>query len=284
VSIRIACIQRFAGAAFHFVKPTFGNEMTLRFVSYLRVSTDRQGKSGLGLEAQRDTVQRQITQAEGHLAAEFVEVESGKRNDRPQLDAALRAARAQGAVLIIAKVDRLARNARFLLSVVEGVGDAGVVFCDMPQLPPGPVGKFMLTQLAAVAELEAGLISQRTKAALAAAKARGVRLGNPNIQPGSRDMARRATQARQSYVAERAAEILPYIAAAKQAGATTLATIAEALEARGVRAPRGGTRWAPSQVARLLARAEGPTANATGNDCRINKRECVQTFAVDGDS
>ena len=229
--------------------------MTLRFVSYLRVSTDRQGKSGLGLEAQRDTVQWQITQAEGLLANEFVEVESGKRNDRPQLDAALKAARAQGAVLIIAKVDRLARNARFLLNVVEGVGDAGVVFCDMPQLPPGPVGKFMLTQLAAVAELEAGLISQRTKAALAAAKARGVRLGNPNIQPGSRDMALRATQVRQSYVAERSAEILPYIAAARQAGATTLAAIAEALEARGVTAPRGGTKWAPSQVARLLARA-----------------------------
>jgi DNA invertase Pin-like site-specific DNA recombinase len=237
---------------FHFVKPSFGNETMLRFVSYLRVSTDRQGKSGLGLEAQREAVQRQIAHAEGHLAAEFVEVESGKRNDRPQLDAALRAARAQGAVLIIAKVDRLARNARFLLSVVEGVGDAGVVFCDMPQLPPGPVGKFMLTQLAAVAELEAGLISQRTKAALAAAKARGVKLGNPNIQPGSRDMALRATQARQSYVAERSAEVLPYIAAAKQAGATTLAAIAQALEARGVRAPRGGTRWAPSQVARLL--------------------------------
>ena len=96
-------------------------------------------------------------------------MESGKRSDRPQLAAALAACRARRATLVIAKIDRLARNARFLLSVVEGSGDAGVVFCDLPALPPGPVGKFMLTQMAAVAELEAGLTSQRTTAALAVA-------------------------------------------------------------------------------------------------------------------
>ena len=92
--------------------------------------------------------------------------------------------RARRAALVIAKLDRLARNARFLLHVVEGTGEAGVVFCDLPSVPPGPVGKFLLTQMAAVAELEAGLISQRTRAALAAAKARGTRLGNPSAALG----------------------------------------------------------------------------------------------------
>lgn len=225
------------------------------FVAYYRVSTERQGRSGLGLEAQREAVARQIAQQGGHLIGEFTEVESGKRNDRPQLAKALAAARSKGAVLIIAKLDRLARNARFLLSVVEGAGEAGVLFCDMPQLPAGPVGKFMLTQLAAVAELEAGLISQRTKAALAAAKARGVRLGNPNLQPGTSKAALKASKARSAQAKAAARDVLPYVRAAQRAGATSLTKIAHALEARGVRTPRGGTTWAPSQVARILARA-----------------------------
>ena len=143
-----------------------------RFVAYYRVSTDRQGKSGLGLDAQRVAVTKYVAGVGGVVAAEFEEVESGKRNDRPQLAAC----RARRAALVIAKLDRLARNARFLLHVVEGTGEAGVVFCDLPSVPPGPVGKFLLTQMAAVAELEAGLISQRTRAALAAAKARGTKL------------------------------------------------------------------------------------------------------------
>jgi len=103
-----------------------------RFVSYLRVSTDGQGRSGLGLEAQRQAVAAHVTQAGGEVVAEFREVESGKRADRPQLAAALASCRTRRAVLVIAKLDRLARNARFLLSVVEGSGEAGVVFCDLP--------------------------------------------------------------------------------------------------------------------------------------------------------
>ena len=98
-----------------------------RFVSYLRVSTDGQGRSGLGLEAQRQAVAAHVVQAEGKVVAEFREVESGKRADRPQLAAALASCRTRRAVLVIAKLDRLARNARFLLSVVEGSGEAGVV-------------------------------------------------------------------------------------------------------------------------------------------------------------
>jgi DNA invertase Pin-like site-specific DNA recombinase len=231
------------------------------FVAYYRVSTERQGRSGLGLEAQREAVTRHIERDGGALVGEFTEVESGKRNDRPELAKALSEARSTGAVLIIAKLDRLARNARFLLTVVEGAGEAGVLFCDLPQLPPGPVGKFMLTLLAAVAELEAGLISQRTKAALAAAKARGVKLGNPQLRAGTPELAELARQARSELAKARAADVLPYIQAAQRAGARSLAEIAAALEARGVRAPRGGTRWAPAQVARILAKTP-PQAQA----------------------
>src|SRR5579872_386025 len=149
-----------------------------KFVAYLRVSTDRQGKSGLGLEAQREAVARYLNGGGWKLVAEYVETESGKRNDRPKPKAALSHAKAMGATVVVAKLDRLSRNTRFLLDVIESGAD--VVFCDLPQIPPGPTGKFLLTQMASVAELERGLISERTKAALAAAKARGVKLGNPN--------------------------------------------------------------------------------------------------------
>ncbi len=225
------------------------------FVAYFRVSTQQQGRSGLGLEAQRDQVARHVASVGGQVVAEFVEVESGKRSDRPELAKALAACRARGAVLLVAKLDRLARNARFLLSVVEGAGEAGVAFCDLPQLPAGPVGRFMVTMLAAVAELEAGMISQRTKAALEAAKARGVKLGNPNLRAGSPEAAKVASDAASAKAKARAADVLPYVQAAQKAGATSLAQIAAALEARGVRTPRGGQRWAPAQVARILQAA-----------------------------
>jgi DNA invertase Pin-like site-specific DNA recombinase len=223
-----------------------------RFIAYLRVSTERQGRSGLGLEAQREAVARYIAHAAGELLEEFQEVESGKRADRPQLAAALAACRARRATLIIAKLDRLARNARFLLSVVEGSGEAGVAFCDLPALPPGPVGKFMLTQMAAVAELEAGLIGQRTKMALAAAKARGVKLGNPRLRAGSAESARAAAAAKSEQARAKAARITPYIMAARKAGATTLIQLAEALTARGISTPSGRGKWHPVMVRRML--------------------------------
>jgi DNA invertase Pin-like site-specific DNA recombinase len=226
--------------------------MTIRFISYLRVSTDRQGKSGLGLEAQREAVSRYITQAAGEHVEEFCEVESGKRCDRPQLTAALAACRARRATLVIAKLDRLARNARFLLSIVEGTGDAGVIFCDLPALPVGPVGRFMLTQMAAVAELEAGLTSRRTRAVLAAAKARGVKLGNPQLRAGSSESACKAAAAKAQQARDRAASVAPYIAAARKAGAVTLAALAEALTARGVSTPSGRGAWHPAMVSRVL--------------------------------
>ena len=117
-------------------------------------------------------------------------MESGKRADRPPLAAALAFGRTRRAVLVIAKLDRLARNARFLLSVAEGSDEAGVVFCDLPTMLAGPGGKFLVTQMAAVAELEAGLISQRTRAALAVAKSRDVRLGNTLRRRGDRSATR----------------------------------------------------------------------------------------------
>lgn len=225
------------------------------FIAYFRVSTQAQGRSGLGLEAQQEAVSRHVASVGGLVVQSFTEVESGKRDDRPQLAAALAASRAQGAVLLVAKLDRLARNARFLLSVVEGAGDAGVAFCDLPQLPAGPVGKFMVTMLAAVAELEGGLISQRTKVALEVAKARGVKLGNPHLQPGTPAAAKAASDAASARAKAKAQDVRPYVEAAQKAGAVTLQQIGQALEARGVRTSRGGTRWAPAQVARIMKAA-----------------------------
>jgi len=229
----------------------------LRFVAYYRVSTDRQGRSGLGLDAQRAAVAKYVAGVGGVVAAEFEEVESGKCTDRPQLAAALAACRARRAALVIAKLDRLARNARFLLHVVEGTGEAGVVFCDLPQVPPGPVGKFLLTQMAAVAELEAGLTSQRTRAALAAAKARGTVLGNPRLRAGAPDQARAAAAAKSAQARARAADVLPYLDAARRAGARTLHELAEALTNRGVPTPAGKGGWRPEQVRRVLASPQG---------------------------
>jgi DNA invertase Pin-like site-specific DNA recombinase len=227
-----------------------------RFVAYYRVSTDKQGRSGLGLEAQKATVGALVAQGGGRLVGEYEEVESGKLNARPQLAAALVACRTRGATLVIAKLDRLARNAHFLLSIVEGSGEGGVVFCDLPQVPPGPVGKFLITQMAAVAELEAGLISQRTKAALAAAKARGVKLGGPRIFRGfDGEVARRGRASQTARSGQRADEVLPYIRAAQAAGCQTLREIAAALTARGIKPPMGGDVWHTSQVFRILARA-----------------------------
>jgi DNA invertase Pin-like site-specific DNA recombinase len=143
-----------------------------RFVAYYRVSTDRQGKSGLGLEAQREAVQSYLNGGSWTLAAEVTEVESGRRNDRPELDRALGLCRLYGATLIVAKLDRLARNVAFTSKLMES--DVDFVAADFPQ-----ANRLTIHILAAVAEHEAAMIFARTKAALAAAKVRGVQLGNP---------------------------------------------------------------------------------------------------------
>ena len=144
------------------------------FLAYYRVSTGKHGKSGLGIEAQRQAVATYLNGGNWRIVGEFVEVESGRRSDRPELDKALATARVRQVPLVVAKVGRLTRSVAFLSRLLEAGVD--VRFADLPAIE-GATGKFLLQQMAAVAELEAGMISARTKAALAAAKRRGVKLG-----------------------------------------------------------------------------------------------------------
>jgi DNA invertase Pin-like site-specific DNA recombinase len=220
----------------------------MRFVAYLRVSTDKQGKAGLGIEAQRELVKRHL--GEGRPIQEFVEVESGKRNDRPQLAAALAACRAHGATLIIAKLDRLARNLHF----ISGLMESGVDFiaADNPH-----ANRLTIHILSAVAEEEARMISRRTKDALAAAKARGVRLGNPNGARAFRGKQignEAAIAAVMAKASRRAGDIVAQIERIRsEEGVTSYGAIARALNESGVRTPRGG-RWYPMSVKLVMLR------------------------------
>jgi DNA invertase Pin-like site-specific DNA recombinase len=229
-----------------------------KFVAYYRVSSVKQGNSGLGLEAQRQSVSHYLNGGNWKLAAEFTEVESGKKNDRAALAKALAACRMHNATLIIAKLDRLARNAAFLLTVVEGTGRRGVVFCDLPHIPEGPTGKFIVGQMALVAELEGSMISQRTKDALAAAKARGTKLGGRRVSAGrfaeiASEGRKASIQTRAENASRRAADVLPAIEDIRQAGSVSLRATAASLNERGIPAPRGG-QWTSVQVGRVLAR------------------------------
>ena len=210
-----------------------------KYVAYYRVSTDRQGKSGLGLEAQKAAVAERLNGGRWQLVAEFVEVESGKRASRPKLDAAIAACKKHKAKLIVAKLDRLSRNVAFLLKLI----DAGVevLFADLPELN-GAMGKFVLITMANVAELEAGLISERTKAALKAAKARGVRLGRHGAEVLAPKYRKEAIQ--------RAKQLAPII---RELRGYSLSRIAAELNKRKVTTPRGG-RWDHSSVRNVLQR------------------------------
>lgn len=229
------------------------------FVAYLRVSTDRQGKSGLGLEAQQAAITAFLRPGDRLLAPPFVEVESGRSASRPKLREAIARAKATGAVLLVAKLDRLARNLPFLRSLIDGGVD--VAFCDMPHVPPGAMGRFLLTQMAAVAELEAGLVSERTKAALAAAKARGTKLGGdrgyrPAAPPDARAGGRASAAARVQAADRAAFRVASAIDEARQAGAVSLRQIAAALTERGVPTPSGEGAWTATAVRRVIARVE----------------------------
>lgn len=218
----------------------------LRGVAYYRVSTDKQGRSGLGLDAQRAAVQKVM--GDGYPpVAEFTEVESGKRSDRPELTKALATAKAMRLPLVVAKVDRLARNVAFLETILAS--DVEVVFCDLPQVQ-GAMGRFIVQQMAAVAQLEAGLISERTKAALKAAKARGVTLGGFR---GYIPDPKTAATAKASAANGRASCLAPIVSEIQDAGATSLRQIADALNARGIPTPRGST-WSAVQVKRVIER------------------------------
>jgi DNA invertase Pin-like site-specific DNA recombinase len=215
----------------------------MRTVAYYRVSTDRQGRSGLGLDAQREAVRVFLAGKGWPPVVEFTEIESGKRKDRPKLAEALEACRLYGATLVIAKLDRLARNVAFVSALMESGVD--FVAADFPQ-----ANRLTIHILAAVAEHEAEMVSKRTKAALAAAKARGQRLGGfRGYRPTEEDRAK-AVAVRRGLAGEGRARVVPVIAAIKAAGATSLRAIAAELDARGVPAPRGG-RWSATAVMRV---------------------------------
>ena len=224
------------------------------FVSYLRVSTGKQGASGLGLEAQREAVKTYLNGGNWRIVAEFVEVESGRNSDRPVLAQALAAARLHRVPLVVAKVDRLTRSLDFLTRLIEAGVD--VRFCDLPKIE-GPTGRFMLQQMAAVAELEASMISKRTRDALAAAKARGRKLGGRRSGQRLTDEMRAAGRAsRVERSKARAADLAPVIAELRRAGLTSLGAIARELTARHIPTARGGAKWAEVQVARVLSRLD----------------------------
>lgn len=223
-----------------------------RYIAYYRVSTDGQGRSGLGLEAQRATVERFLG-GRGVIEHEYVEIETGKGRNalakRPQLAAAIAKCRKSKAKLLVAKLDRLARDVRFFLELLDS--GVAVAFADMPETA-GPMGRFLLTTMAAVAELEAGMISERTKAALAAAQARGTRLGNPLIHADAKAFAEaREAVFRAKYLD--GIDLATEIRAVREAGVTGYRGIADALNARGVPTPRGG-RWHPASVHRQVRR------------------------------
>ena len=216
-------------------------------VAYLRVSTDRQGKSGLGLEAQRQMVRRFAMNEGLEFVGEYIEIETGKGADaldlRPKLRAALDQARSRKCPIVVAKLDRLSRNVHFITGLMEQ--RVPFVVAELGNSVPS----FMLHIYAAVAQEERRVISERTRAALAAAKARGVSLGNPRLAE-ARDMAFASTRAAADQFA---AKVLPLILPLRAEGAS-LRKIAETLNARGVATARGG-KWAQTQVADILKRA-----------------------------
>jgi DNA invertase Pin-like site-specific DNA recombinase len=214
----------------------------VKYVSYLRVSTQRQGQSGLGVEAQRNCVVQFIASSGGTLIAEFVEIESASGKARPILVQSIALARKAGATLLIAKLDRLARNVAFVSSLME----SGVEFvaADAPY-----ANRLMIHILAAFAEHERTLISERTKAALAAAKARGIRLGanGPRLAAEHKAAARKFAE-----------ELREPVQTATRCGATTLNSVAAALNSGGYRT-RQGQAWSAATAHRLLRRLDIPS-------------------------
>ena len=217
-------------------------------VAYIRVSTTSQGRSGLGIESQREALTRFAKEVGFDIVAEFVEIETGKGSDaldrRPQLAAALAKARAMRCSVVVAKLDRLSRDVHF----ISGLMAHRVPFV-VTELGPD-VDPFVLHLYAALAEKERALISGRTKSALAAAKAKGVKLGKPHIEAARGE----AVAAIKAEADRSAGNVLPIIAEIKKSGASTLRAIAEALNARGIPTPRGG-RWHATSVRNALARS-----------------------------
>jgi DNA invertase Pin-like site-specific DNA recombinase len=227
--------------------PKAGRPHSGKWVAYYRVSTERQGDSGLGLDAQRKLVADYLNGGNWTLSAEFTEVESGKRSDRPQLAAALAMAKRLRAKLIVAKLDRLSRNVSFISALM----DSGVEFiaADMPF-----ANKMTLQVLAVFAEHERDVISARTKQALAAAKERGVQLGGPKrLEASALGVAANKANAERF-----AANVLPIIREIQASGVTTLRGVARALNARGVQSARGAP-WSVEAVSNIIKRSKEGT-------------------------
>jgi DNA invertase Pin-like site-specific DNA recombinase len=214
-----------------------------KYISYYRVSTDKQGRSGLGLEAQQQAVQF-FLQGRGELIQSFTEIESGRKNDRPELLTALDECRKNKAVLVIAKLDRLARNVYF----ISGLMESGVEFVavDMPE-----ANRLTIHILAAVAEHEREMISQRTKAALQVAKKRGVKLGSPTPKNG----AKIRSKVLQDKADRFATNTLPIIKELQSQGIASYKSLAKALNVRGI--PTANSRqWYGATVKNVIARVE----------------------------
>lgn len=223
---------------------------TCELIAYYRVSTTRQGESGLGLDAQRTKVEQLAAQRGATVVAEFIEVESGRKSSRPQLALALAEARKRGAVICVAKLDRLARDAEFVLRLsreAEANGMGGFLFCELPDVDATTsAGRLILSVMAAVAEFEARRCGERTREGLAAAKARGVKLGG--IRPNTitrNDAAREKAQ-------EEAEKLRPLLMALKAQGAS-LRKMAQALAGAGC-TTRNGQPLSPSTVKLQLQR------------------------------
>lgn len=215
-----------------------------KFIAYYRVSTDKQGKSGLGLDAQQAAVRAYLNGGQWELVGEFTEIESGKRDDRLELAKAIAACKKHKATLIISKLDRLARSVEFIARLMN----SGVEFiaCDNPT-----ANKLTVHILAAVAEAEREMIAKRTKECLAQAKARGVLLGN---RRNLSDVQKKGAEQNAVQANAFARNVMPVIDQIKATGITSLKLIANALNARGVKTARGGT-WQAMTVKRILDRA-----------------------------
>jgi DNA invertase Pin-like site-specific DNA recombinase len=224
----------------------------VELIAYYRVSTVRQGESGLGLEAQRSKVEAMATERRAVVVAEFVEIESGRKADRPQLAAALAEARKRGAAVAVAKLDRIARDAELVLRLsreAEANGMAGFLFCDLPDVDATTAaGRMVLSVMASVAEFESRRISERTRDALAAAKERGVQLGG--LRPNT---ITRNDAAKDRATAE-AETLRPLLVPMVSAG-YSLRKISEALAAAGT-VTRTGAPLSPSGVRNILQRLE----------------------------
>jgi DNA invertase Pin-like site-specific DNA recombinase len=222
-----------------------------RLVAYERVSTARQGASGLGLEAQRKVIEDFAASRGAEVLARFTEVESGRKADRPELAKALHLAKVTGATLVIAKLDRLSRNAAFLLALRDS--GAKFIAVDMPEANDLTVGIMAL-----VAQAEREAISRRTKEALTVAKARGVKLGNPNGAESLRRAGKGGVALRAAVSANAvafAADLAPVLADMRAEGHTSLRAIASELTARGIRTRRGG-KWGVGNVKMLCLRLD----------------------------